>query len=91
MHLEKEEGRILFGGGIFFGFNLYPQVPSAVTLSCATFLSAPVLWCPVTRTDKTCEVLHKALLALMPLSARKYLQHSDLKCLWIQAGRVHFR
>lgn len=21
----------------------------------------------------------------------KYLQHSDLKCLWIQSGRIHFR
>lgn len=50
-------------------FNLYPLVLSPETLSCATFLSAPVLWGPMTRTDKIHEVLHKALVALMPLSA----------------------
>lgn len=38
MHLEKKEGKILFWGGIFFGFNLYPLVPSPETLSCVTFL-----------------------------------------------------
>lgn len=69
MHLERKEGKILFWGGIFFGFNLYPLVPSPETLSYATFLPAPVLWCPMTRIDKIYEILHKALLALMPLSA----------------------
>lgn len=69
MRLERKEGKILFGGGIFFGFILYPLVPSLETLSCAMFLSAPVLWCPRARTDKIYEVLHRALLALMPLSA----------------------